>query len=179
MSKVLIAYATWAGATKEVAEQISETFKENGFDVDLEEAGKIQSIAKYDGIVLGTSIHATKPVGGFTKFIRKFRNELTEKRIALFTVCANMMDDCEENRTETLGWLQNATSKYPELKPVSVGLFGGAVITEGKEYESLFFFVRKIIDAMKKKMVEDYGKSDFRDWEKIRSWSEEILPFFR
>ncbi|HHE65221.1 MAG TPA: protoporphyrinogen oxidase, partial [Bacteroidetes bacterium] len=84
MSKVLIAYATWAGATKEVAKRISETFKENGFDVDLEEAGKIQSIAEYDGIVLGTSIHATKPVRRFTKFIRKFQNELTEKRIALF-----------------------------------------------------------------------------------------------
>ena len=179
MSKVLIAYATWAGATKDVAERIAETFKEKGFDAYLEDAGRVQSIAGYDGIVLGTSIHATKPVGGFAKFLRKFRDELKGKPLALFAVCANMMDDCEENRAETLGWLQNATRKYPDLNPMSIGLFGGAVITKGKEYENLFFILRKIIDAMKNKMIEDYGKSDFRDWEKIRSWSEEIISFFR
>jgi len=179
MSRVLVAYATWAGATKEVAETIADTFQRNGLNAEVHDAGKIDAIDEYDGIILGTSIHATKPVHGFSKFLRRFNEKLSNKPIAFFTVCANMMEDCEENRTETLGWLHNATGKYPHLNPVSVGLFGGAVVTESKEYNSLFVLVRKIIDAMKKKMVEDYGKSDFRDWEKIRNWSEEIIPSYK
>jgi menaquinone-dependent protoporphyrinogen IX oxidase len=86
-----------------------------------------------------------------------------------------MIEDNEENRAESFGWLEKTTGKYPDINPVSIGLFSGAVINDSGEYNQLFFILRKIIDAMKEKMVEEYGKSDFRDWDKIRIWAQEIV----
>jgi len=170
MKRALIAYSTWTGVSKSIAEEISKVFVEKGISSDLFNAKEVSSITEYDLIVLGTSIHAFNTVRGFNKFLRKFHNELEKKKTAFFVVCANMMEDNEENRIETSGWLEKATGRYPDIHPISIGLFGGAVIDDSTEYKKQSIVVRKIINAMKEKMVEDYGKSDFRDLSKVREW---------
>ena len=130
MKRALIAYSTWTGVSKSIAEEISKVFVEKGISSDLLNAKDVSSIAEYDLIVLGTSIHAFNTVKGFNKFLRKFHDELEKKKTAFFVVCANMMDDNEENRIETSGWLEKTTGRYPDIHPISIGLFGGAVIDD-------------------------------------------------
>lgn len=178
MDKALVAYATWTGATRSVAEEIANVLNENGFDSDVMPVKKVKSIEKYDLILLGTSVHATKTVGGFRKFLKHFYKELTEKPIAFYVVCANMMEDCKENQMETIGWLENTTRKFENLHPLSIGLFAGAAITDSEEYNRLNFLIRKIIDSMKEKMITDHGTSDFRDWTKIREWAQEVIQLY-
>jgi menaquinone-dependent protoporphyrinogen oxidase len=175
MKKVLIAYSTWAGATHEVANVIGKVFQTNFINVDVIKAKKSLSILTYDAFLLGTSIHAGQPVKSFRKFIKQNINILIKKPTALFVVCANMMNDSEVSREETLAWIDRVIGKYEKFKPISIGLFGGAVLTSGDDFNKLNVLIRKTIISMNKKMVADHGKSDFRDWESIQSWSEGVI----
>jgi len=175
MKKVLIAYSTWAGATHEVAIEIGKVFQANLFDVEVVTAKESKSIAAYDAILLGTSIHAGQTVKGFRQFIRQNIDLLIKKPTALFVVCATMIDDSEDNREETLAWLDRVIGKYKKFKPLSIGLFGGATLTNGEDFNKLNVLIRKTITAMNKKMIGEYGRSDFRDWEFIHSWTEDVI----
>ena len=175
MKRAMVAYATWTGGTRGVAEKIGSVLKKASFDVTVSEANAVKNIDDFELVLIGTSIHASRTVRSFRKFLRRFQKELTTKNTAFFVVCANMIEDTDENRAETMEWLKSATNKYPEIQPISVGLFGGAVLTDSDEYQKSIFFVRKIVDAMQEKMVEEYGKSDFRDWGKIQDWIGSVI----
>jgi menaquinone-dependent protoporphyrinogen oxidase len=174
MKKVLIIYSSWTGSTKEIADYIGKALHKNGFDVEVLSPKENVEFSPYDLIVLGTSIHAGQTTSSFRKFIQKHIADLSVRPVAYFVSCANMMNDTEESRAETLAWLQNGIRAYDSIKPISIGLFGGAVITSGESFLGLNFFIRRIIKAMKKKMVSEYGKSDFRDWQKIDAWTLEL-----
>jgi len=176
MTKILVAYATWAGATHEVADFIGKNLSERKFEVTVSAAKDIDSLTKYDAVVLGTSIHASKTVKDFGQFLKCFYAELEDQKpFSVFAVCANMMEDNEKTRTETLEWVEKALSKYPGLEPESVGLFGGAVQTEGEDFNNLNFLIRKLIQSMNENYLKEYGKADFRDWDKIRDWANQLF----
>jgi len=162
----------------EIAEEIAKVIS-NTVQVDFLPCGQVKKVDDYDAIIAGTSVHASQTVGSFRKFLHSNYSVIQNKPTAIFAVCANMIEDTQENRVETMGWLEKTLSKFPEIKPALIGLFGGAFITERAEYQKLFFLIRKIINAMKIKMIEDYGKSDFRNWEIIRAWAEEVINLFK
>ncbi len=172
--RILVGYSTWSGATHEVADVIAGHLKKAGFHADSSNLKKIKDISEYDVFILGTSIHASRPMTTFINFIRKNHAELAGKPTALFAVCANLFEDTPENRAETLSWLQESLKGIPEIPFIDIGLFGGAVLTDGDDYQKLNPFVKAIIKSMKKSVEEKMGKADFRDWDKIKNWAEAI-----
>lgn len=174
MKKVIVTYSTWAGSTRGIAEEIAKVIGEHGFQVDVINAKDEINFTDYDAFILGTSIHAGSTVRSFRKLLRKNELELSKKPTAFYVNCANLIEDTEKNREETMNWLKKATSKYQTIKPIAVGLFGGATLTNGEDFTKLNFFIRKTISAMNRSMLEEYGKSDFRDFEKIHSWAENL-----
>ena len=85
-----------------------------------------------------------------------------------------MWEDTPKSRNETTQWINKTLAKYPEIKPVSLGLFAGAVITEGEDFDKLNILFRKTIESMQHNLIKQYGKTDFRDWDAIRSWADEV-----
>lgn len=175
MDKILVAYSTWAGATHQVADEIAKDLIKNNFLVDISPAKNVKSLSEYQAIILGTSVHAGQMTGDFNRFLKKFHNELVSKKTGLFVVCFNMIEENEKNRTETLGWLNKSIEKFPEIKPVSFGIFAGAAVTDSEEFNKLNILVKKMIESMKKSMDTERGKSDFRDWGKIHSWTSDLI----
>lgn len=174
MKRILITYSTWTGSTREVAEFISETLQKAGNQTVLQNVKNVAAISEFDGIVVGTPIHASRVTNQFLRFLKRHVNELKHKPLALFVVCANMNDDTEENRIETLAWVNNALQKLGDFNPVKIGLFAGAALTQTEEFHHQNIFIKKITQAMQNNLIQEHGKSDFRDWDKITHWVYEL-----
>jgi menaquinone-dependent protoporphyrinogen oxidase len=174
VKKVLVAYSTWAGTTHQVANEIEKELSKNELQVNVMKAKSVRSVVEYEAVILGTSIHAGQMTGDFNRFLNRFHKDLAVKNSCFFVVCFNMIEDNEKNNMETLGWLNKSLSKYPEIKPVSLGLFAGAALTDSEEFNNLNILVKKLIESMKKSMDTDKGKSDFRELDKIHSWAADV-----
>jgi menaquinone-dependent protoporphyrinogen IX oxidase len=53
MKRSLVAYATFAGSTVEVAQVVAEEIARSGVQVDLLPLSEVKDLAAYDGVVLG------------------------------------------------------------------------------------------------------------------------------
>ena len=158
MTKILVAYGTAAGSTKEVAEKVGETLKERGLEVDISAVESIKTLAGYDGLVLGTGVRAFRLLDGTMRFLRKFKKQMREIPLAAFLVCLTMCEDTPEHRDSAMKFAK------PILKikePVSMGLFGGVMDPEK-------------LTGFAKVMFQNWKTEDGRDWDAIKAWATEV-----
>ncbi len=84
-AKVLVAYASKYGSTREIAEKIGVVLKDAGFAVDVLPADKVADVGPYRAVVLGSAVY----IGGWRKAAAKFlkANEraLAERPVWLFS----------------------------------------------------------------------------------------------
>jgi menaquinone-dependent protoporphyrinogen oxidase len=172
--KALIVYGTRYGSTAEISDEMAKVIRERGIEVDVVNAkgGKVESPGDYDLIVVGSGIRMGKWTREPLKFLDKNKGILSDKPIALFVSCgsAEKPEDCEKAQTE---YLDDVERKYPGLRIVSKGLFGG-------KYDSSSGLMMKM--AMKglrgdleKKGLDPDQPYDFRDWDAIRAWAVDLV----
>jgi menaquinone-dependent protoporphyrinogen oxidase len=163
--EILVAYATAAGATGEIADVIGQVLREAGATVDVVRARDVTDLSPYSGVVVGSGIRAGRPYAEATKFMAAQQAALSEVPVACFIACATLREDTEENRREAAGYVDALAAAAPQVRPVAKGAFGGAI-----DYSKLNFLLRLILKAMKAE------EGDFRDWDAIRTWAAEAYP---
>ena len=157
--KVLLAYASRAGSTAEVAGRMGNILKGLGFDVDVKSVKEVTDITGYNSIVIGSAVRMFKLLPETVKFANRFRDELKNKPVAYFIVCLTMYENSEESRAKAQEYLK------PLLKtkqPISIGLFGGKM-----DYSKLSFIWRILFKGR-------IPEGDFRNWDLIEEWAKNL-----
>jgi len=168
MKKVLVAYATAAGSTAEIAEVIGAELRTVGHKVDVVRCKKVDTVAGYDGIVIGSGVRAHKTYAEANRFGQANAKALLETPVALFVSCGAMKEGSDEGTARAQGYADGLAAQVPGLSPVSVGLFPGAV-----DFDRMSWLFKMIL----KKGFNETG-GDYRDWDFIRGWAEELGAAF-
>lgn len=156
--KVLVAYATKYGATKEIAEKIGAAITEAGLQAEVRDVKHVKDLAAYTAIVLGSAVY----VGAWRKeaasFLQDHESELKEKPVWLFSTGPTG----EGDPVELVNGFRIPEALKPvaeNIKPREIAVFHGAIFKDRlKGYERM----------MLKMVKAQYG--DFRAWDAIKSW---------
>lgn len=181
MSKALIVYGTRTGTAAITAQDIAQQLQSQGIETRVVDAKKekMESIAEYDLIIVGSGIAVGKWTGEPESFLKKFQKELTGKRLALYVNCGSASEALNVGKPEVAA---NARRKYLEekaaqynLAPVALGFFGAIY-----NFNTMSWIMRKGMEQVRPNLAAAYkeaepGVYDTRDIEGIRSWARELL----
>jgi len=165
---VLVAYATWAGSTIEVAESIAEGLRSAGLEAEVRPAKDVLDISQYDAVVAGAPVHAGRMHSDFSAFLKRNSGRLERIRVAYFVVCMTMKDDTEENRATSEGFLRAVRERNASIDPVGIGLFAGSIPGKEDARPRLSALSRFMLRATKAEA------EDRRDPDAARAWGASI-----
>jgi len=178
--KTLIIYGTRYGATARTSEEIAKVLREEGFNVWVVNAKeeKVDDISEYELIIVGSGMKIDRWTKEPEKFLKKFKKELTKKKVAVFVSSGVQAIYEYEGNTEAMerAWkkyLEEKAEKY-SLNPIAMTIFGGVL-----NFNKMGWMARKTVGQLWRKFEEagfekKNGVYDTRDWNAIRSWTKEL-----
>lgn len=158
--RVLVAYASKAGSTTEIANEIGKVFTERSFAVDVLPISKVTDLTHYRAVVLGSAIRIGKILPDAMSFIERNQEALKSIPFAMFIVCLTMRKDDPCNRDTVRSYLDPV---YKLVEPTSVGLFAGVLNLKRLGMG----------ERMLAKMIQA-PEGDFRQWDQIETWARSI-----
>lgn len=159
-NRVLVAYATKAGATAEVAAHIGQTLSAKNLLVDVMPIKKVTDLSVYSTVILGSAIRIGNVLPEVTKFVQANQAALQQKPFSVFITCMTLVPDTEENRKTVSAYLDPLRAV---VKPTHEGHFAGVV-----DPKKLPLLERWMMNAMKTPV------GDFRNWDQINAFAESI-----
>jgi menaquinone-dependent protoporphyrinogen oxidase len=195
MKRILVAYATMAGSTAEVAQAVAEELTAAGLTVDVLPLEQVKSLDGYDGLVVGGPMilgwHRAA-----RRFLKQHRQAFQRIPLAVFVLAMRLTETGERNvdgvpvyvdealpeapaqadrltfrerYTRLPGYLRPILKASRPHKPVSIGIFGGRM-----EYGRLPWWA--VLFAM---VIVRAPAKDRRNWPAIRSWSAGLVEALR
>jgi menaquinone-dependent protoporphyrinogen oxidase len=150
--RILIAYASRHGSTREVAEAVATALVSNGHEAEVRLARDVRDPDAFDAVVLGAPLYTGRWHKDARMFVRRHGAALARLPVAVFAL--GPVDDVEEHWRGAQEQLDRALAGLPAIYPVDVRMFGGAIRPE----ELRFPFSRM-------------PAGDVRDWDAIRAWA--------
>jgi len=160
--KVLVAYASKYGSTGGVADAIGKELCSKDVAVDVALIKNASNVGSYQGVIIGSAIYMGKWMSEAADFVKKNKDILSKVPVAYFLVCMTLAQPTKKERTEVLSYMDPILKAVPEIKPVGIGAFAGAL-----DYNNLSWINKKVLKS------KGTPEGDFRDWNDIRAWTRE------
>ena len=163
--KILLAYATTHGSTREIADAVAATLRAQSLDVDVRPAKEIRTLEGYRAVILGAPMYMFRLHGDARRFLSRHRAALSSGLpLAIFAGGPYGQDIAKETQ-EVRAHLDKELANFPWLKPAAVEIVGGRFDPHHLR------FPWSLIPALKSAPA-----ADKRDWDAIRAWAESLVP---
>ncbi|MHB9033208.1 MAG: flavodoxin domain-containing protein [Anaerolineae bacterium] len=161
--KILVAYASQYGATKEIAERIGQVLRRAGLQADVASVDDVREVGSYKAVILGSGVYINSWPKKSAAFLRSNVRVLAERPVWLFS-SGPTGKGAPEDLLE--GW------RFPkELLPVADRIQPREIkVFHGNIDPSKLGFLQKFL--IKNVVKKPFG--DFRDWGAITSWADQI-----
>jgi menaquinone-dependent protoporphyrinogen oxidase len=163
---VLVAYASRYGSTREVAEALARSLREEGVAVDLLQLREVRSLEGYRGVVMGAPIQMFLWHKDARAFLTRLRSALTGLPVAVFAL--GPFNDVEKEWKAVRGQLDKELAEFPWFSPVSVRIVGGK-----------FDPARLRVPWILVPGIRKVPFADIRDWEDIAAWGRQLAGVFQ
>jgi menaquinone-dependent protoporphyrinogen oxidase len=156
-TRILVAYASRHGSTREVADAVAATLRARGLSANVMPAAEVGHLRGYVGVVLGGALSMGRLHRDARRFLARHHDALAGRRLAVFALGPRTLEP--EDVAGSRAQLTRALASAPP--PVSVAVFGGVV----RPAELRFPFSR-------------LPASDARDWAAIETWASALAAEF-
>jgi len=170
-TRILVAYASKYGSTKEVAESISETLHENDLEVDLKPMREVKSLKEYTAVALGAPLYMIHFHKDAHSFLSRHHEALTKLPVAFFAL--GPLSNEEEEWKEVRIQLDKDLAKFPWFRPVEIKIFGGKFDPKNLRFPD------NLLARLPASPIHDMPASDIRDWTAIRAWANSLVYHFQ
>jgi menaquinone-dependent protoporphyrinogen oxidase len=160
--KVLVTYASKYGSTGGVADAIGKELCNREVTTDVALIRNASNIGSYQGVVIGSAIYMSKWMSEAIDFVKENKEILCKVPVAYFLVCITLSQPTETNRAKVLSYMDPILKTVPEIRPVGIGTFAGAL-----DYSNLSWLNKTVLKS------KGAPEGDFRDWNAIRTWAQE------
>ena len=154
--RVLVAYASKHGSTREIAEEIGRVLRDGGFDAEVAEARLVSDVAAYGAVVLGSALYAAHWQRDANRFVARHLAALRTRPVWLFST--GPLD-----RSADAGLLPAPPSVAITTDPIGARghrVFGGRLLAD--------------TPGLDPQVLATHPVGDFRDWDAIRAWAAGI-----
>jgi menaquinone-dependent protoporphyrinogen oxidase len=159
-NKILLAYATKYGSTKEVAEAVAKTLENKGLDVDMQQASQVRSVKEYNSVILGAPLYMYRWHKHAVQFLKRHEKMLKTMPVVVFATGPSFKGD-EKEWLETREQFSKELANFPWFKPIEVEVLGGK-------------FDPANLGFPMKHFLKDLPAADLRDWDAIAAWAAEL-----
>lgn len=162
MKKILVAYATVSGSTREIAEFVCKEISTGEIQAELRPCKEVKDLSGYNAVVLGFPLYMFQMNGDTRGFLNRHQKTLASLPVAVFAG-GPFGDDPKKDLEKIVQNLNELMAKFTWLHPRNVQVVGGKFDPKNLK------FPYNLIPAM-----NGLPFSDARDWDEIRAWAQTL-----